>query len=70
MFRIWKDGSPFAAIKVVNERNTDSVSTEQQWTVFAIVNGITTDSVVTNNPEATINATVDNNDDGFSLVVS
>jgi len=54
---------------VADEHNDIAVGTAEPWDIFAIVNGITTSSVTTTNPNATITA-VDNNDDGYSLQVS
>lgn len=69
-FNILKDGSPMAIVRVVDEHNTDKVSTAQQWEVYAIINGITTTIKPTNNPSADVTALQDNNDDGFFLQVT
>lgn len=68
-FNVWRNGSPMAIVKVVDEHNIESVSTLQQWDVYAIINGITTLAVRTNDPDATITAVADNNDDGFAVTV-
>jgi hypothetical protein len=66
-FNVQRNGSPMAIVKVVDEHNTDSVSTEEQWDIYAIVDGITTLFVTTDNPNAAITVTADNNDDGYTL---
>lgn len=69
-FTFTQPGTPVQMTLVVDEHNNATVSTAQQWTIYAIVNGITTQSVMTSDPNATITLAADNNDDGFSLVVS
>lgn len=54
---------------VVDEHNTVSVSTAQNWTVFAIVNGLTTENAIIGNPNATITVLNTNDTDGYTLVV-
>lgn len=62
-------GTASVPVTVVDESNGGSVNTAQEWTVYAIVNGITTASVTTANPNATITLQADNTG-GFSLTVS
>ncbi|QSQ25767.1 hypothetical protein JY651_12885 [Pyxidicoccus parkwayensis] len=69
-FTISRNGSPYQVVTVVDEHNTASVTTVQQWECYAIVNGITTETVQVKDPNAVISATQDNNDDGFTLTVS
>lgn len=69
-FTVTMVGSPARIVNVVNEHNAKFVSTRKQWSCYAIVNGITTASVTTTNPDATITLVADNNDDAFHLVVS
>jgi hypothetical protein len=71
-FELSRPGTPVHVLVVVDEHNTASVSTAQQWQVYAIVNGITTSTVTINNPNATITAVAENRDseEGYELVVS
>ena len=55
---------------MVDENNNSEISTAQIWTVYAIVNGITSDTVTITNPNATVTAVAGNNGDGFTIVVS
>lgn len=68
-FNITLDGSPMACVLVVDGHNSDSVSTLQQYWIYSITNGITTEPVGTDDPNATATLTQDNVDDGFSLAV-
>ena len=68
-FNIQRNGSPMAILKVVDEHNTSTVSTEQNWKIYGIVDGITTLMVSTDNPDAIITVNADNNDDGYTLTV-
>jgi hypothetical protein len=54
---------------VVDENNNSEIPTAQMWTVYAIVNGITTQTVTFTDPNAKITA-VAGNSDGFAIVVS
>jgi hypothetical protein len=54
---------------VVDEHNDGHVNTAQEWTSYAIVNGITTQTVTITDPNATITLREGNND-GFSLTLS
>ena len=69
-FKISQPGSPVQIVTVVNEHNTASVSTAQQWECYAIANGITTEPIIITDPNATITITSNNNDEAFSLTVS
>ncbi len=62
-------GRASVPVTVVDENNDGSVITAQEWTVYAVVNGITTSSVTTANPNATVTLLADNTG-GFSLTVS
>ena len=68
-FKLTRPNSPFQIVTVVDENNDTEISTAQQWTVYAIINGITTQTVTVTDPNATVTA-VANNGDGFTLVVS
>ena len=46
------------------------VGTVQTWTIYAIIEGITTPTSMLTNANATVTASRDNNDDGYSLVVT
>jgi hypothetical protein len=69
-FTVALDGNPTPAVLVVDKNNTVTVSTAQQWDIYAIIDGITTQTVRTDNPGATITAVQDANEDGYALVVS
>lgn len=62
-------GTASVPVTVVDENNDATVITAQTWTVYAIANGITTSSVTTANPNATITLQAGNSG-GFSLTVS
>jgi hypothetical protein len=53
-FKIIPPNDPMQIITVVDEHNYPLISTTQAWTIYAIVNGITTETVETDNPNATI----------------
>ena len=46
------------------------VVTAQQWQAYAIINGITTETVIFTNPAATVIAAVEADGGGFVLAVS
>ncbi len=69
-FTLSQPGTPVVVVTVVDEHNDVVISTAQQWTVYAIADGITTGSVTVTNPNATITLVADNNDDSFTLQVS
>lgn len=68
-FNLTQPGSPVQIVSVVDEHNTSSVSTAQQWSCYAIVNGITTTPVIIHDPNARITLTSDNNDEGYTLTL-
>lgn len=68
-FKISQPGSPVQIVSVVDEHNNSSVSTAQQWSCYAIVNGITTAPVIIHDPNATLTLTPDNNDESYTLTV-
>lgn len=67
-FRLARPNSPFEVVTVVDEHNNVSISTAQAWTIYAIVNGITTPGVTTANPDAAVTLVPDNQN-GYSLKV-
>ena len=72
-FTLSRNGIVLQNVVVTDSFQTTTVETGQAWTVYAIVNGITTDTVTTTNPDATITAVFDTSslDQGyFTLVVS
>lgn len=69
-FKLTMPGTPVQIVTVVDEHNNSPISTVQQWTCYAIVNGITTATVTTSDPNATISILADNNDDAFRLAAS
>jgi len=69
-FTITQPGTPVEIINVVDESNNAIVSTAEQWSCYAIVNGITTATVTTNNPNATFTVTADNNESSYTLTLS
>lgn len=66
-FNVVRNGSPLGTVKVANEFNTVEISTEEIYGIYAIIDGVTTETLITDNPNATILAYRDNNDPGFSL---
>lgn len=69
-FNITRNDSPIDILTVVDAYDELPVSTAQQWQIFAIVNGMTTPSVQTTNPDATITVYPDTDDDNYTLTVS
>ncbi|MFL6214205.1 MAG: hypothetical protein ACJ74J_09980 [Blastocatellia bacterium] len=57
------------AIYPTSTTGTTEISTAQQWTLYAIINGITTSAVETTDPDATIKLVPDNHN-GYFLEVS
>ena len=53
-FTLTQPKGPVQIATAVDEHNNTSISTAQAWTVYAIVNGITTGTVEVTNPDATI----------------
>jgi hypothetical protein len=68
-FMFTKPGTPISAAIVVDENNDGYVNTAQEWTIYAIVKGITTASVTITDPNATVTLREDNAG-GFSLTTS
>lgn len=56
--------------RVIDEYNDREVPTAQEWTTWAIVNGITTQRVQIADPNATIAVIADHEGAGFTLTVS
>ncbi|HEX2832578.1 MAG TPA: hypothetical protein VHW00_06165 [Thermoanaerobaculia bacterium] len=69
-FQLTQPGTPTQIVQVVDEHNNTIVITAQEWSVYAIVNGITTPNVTITDPNATVTVRQDDNDAGFTLVVS
>lgn len=65
--KIWRDNSPLQTARVVSEHNNISISTAQEWEVYAIVDGITTQPLYIDDPNAVIELLKDNNDAGYYL---
>ncbi|MEQ8279996.1 MAG: hypothetical protein RMA76_42635 [Deltaproteobacteria bacterium] len=65
--KVWRDNSPLQTARVVSEHNTLAISTAQEWEVYAIVDGITTQPLFVDDPNAVINLLKDNNDSGYYL---
>jgi hypothetical protein len=63
-------GAQASVPTIADEHDEPVVNTAQPWSVYAIVNGITTPTVITSRPNATVTLRADNDDDGFSLTVS
>lgn len=61
-------GSSASVPLVVDENNGDGVGTAQEWQSYAIVNGITTQTLTITNPNATI--TLQEDSGVFSLTLS
>jgi hypothetical protein len=72
-FTLSRNGVILQNVVVTDSFETRTLQTAQEWTVYAIVNGITTAPVTTTNPDATITAVLDTSalEQGyFTLVVS
>ena len=69
VFKIMHVGTPFEAVTIVDESNNSRVSTAKEWSVLAIVNGITTEKAIVTDPNAAITVS-SNNNDGYTLIVS
>ena len=70
IFTVSMNGSPLASVQVVDGHNIGTVSTLEQFWIYSIINGITTQTAATNDPDATVTAVQDTFDDGFELQVS
>lgn len=68
-FQVTRPNSPFQIVTTVEANGNVPISTVQQWTAYAIINGITTPNVTITNPDAAI-VLVQNTDGGFALEVS
>ena len=68
-FSFMQSNPPVQTVIVVDEHNTGEVSTAQEWTAYAIANGITTQTVTITNPNATVTAIADTNG-ALSLILS
>lgn len=70
VFKFTRNGSPVQITTVVDEHDSVSITTAQQWTVYAIVNGITTQPVQITDPRATLTVEQDSNNESFRVTVS
>jgi hypothetical protein len=68
-FELTQPNTPVQIVTVVDEHNYVNISTAQQWTIDAVVNELTTNAVVTDNPDATISVASDGQN-GYFLTVS
>jgi hypothetical protein len=59
-FTISKNGAPVQSVVVPDSFRTESLTVAGSYSVYAVINGITTDTVQTTNPNAVITAVVDN----------
>lgn len=72
-FSLSRNGVVLQNVVVTDSFQTKTVETAQEWMAYAVINGITTDTVRTTNPDATITVVVDTStlEQGcFTLVVS
>lgn len=58
-FTITKDGNPLQTVVVNNAFEIQSVQIGDTFYIYAIINGVTTDTVSTTNPNASVMASVD-----------
>jgi len=68
-FTLTLPNSSFQLVTGVDANAEQNISTVQQWTVYAIVNGITTPAVTFTRPDATIVLKRNNDEEGFVLDV-
>lgn len=61
-FTITKDGKPLQNVVVNDSFEAQSVQIGDSFSIYAVVNGVTTDTVTTSNPNATIVAVEDSSD--------
>ena len=61
-FNIWKNGRIMQSVVVPDSFLTRSVQIGSVFTIYAVINGVTTALVTTGNPEATITAVTDTSD--------
>lgn len=72
-FSLSKNGVVLQNVVVTDSFQMKTVETAQEWTAYAIVNGITTGTVTITNPDATITVVADTSTQAegyFTLVVS
>jgi hypothetical protein len=72
-FSLSSNGVVLQNVVVTDSFQTKTLQTAQEWTAYAIVNGITTGTVTTTNPGATITAVADTSarqEGDFTLEVS
>ncbi len=72
-FQIVHQGIPVQDVVVVDSFEMVTVDISEVYSIYAVINGITTDSVTTTNPNATVTAVSETTDTGFgyfTLVVS
>jgi hypothetical protein len=68
-FKVTLPNGPFEMITVVDEHNAGGISTAQTWSIYAIVNGITTGTVQLSDSNAQV-ALKAGDDRGYALTVS
>ncbi|WP_148278762.1 hypothetical protein [Bdellovibrio bacteriovorus] len=61
-FTISKDGSPLQSVVLNNSFEEQELAIDETYYIYAVINGVTTDTVVTTNPNATITAIEDHSD--------
>lgn len=61
-FTIMKNGQPLQAVVVSKSSNADSIDISDTFYIYAVVNGVTTDTSVTSNPNANVTAIEDTSD--------
>lgn len=59
-FTILKNGTPVQSVVVSNSFMPEALTINDSYSVYAVINGITTETVQTTNPNAAITAVVDN----------
>lgn len=72
-FQIMHQGIPVQDVVVVDSFEMVTMDISEVYSIYAVINGITTDSVTTSNPNATVTAVSETSDTGFgyfTLVVS
>jgi len=71
-FNIERDGAPMQTVVVVNSFEQTTLQLGDTYSLFAVINGITTEAVTTDNPDAIITAVAAGNDAAgyFTLHVS
>lgn len=61
-FFITKDGKPLQVVVVNNSFEVQELHIDDVYYIYAVINGVTTDTVTTTNPNATISAIEDHSD--------